>query len=149
MSFKQKVHLKCQQLLDEKITFLQNILTDLRASAANETKSTAGDKHETALAMLQIEQENTARQLRELLLQKIVLDEINPTISPIAATYGSLVKTNKSYFYISISLDKIIIENIQTVAISAQSPLAVKLLGAKQHETVSLNGNAYVVETIE
>jgi hypothetical protein len=43
---------------------LQQVLADLKESGANETKSTAGDKHETALAMLQIEQANTRGQLQ-------------------------------------------------------------------------------------
>jgi transcription elongation GreA/GreB family factor len=149
MLFKEKVHLKCQQQLYEKIKFLQKTLGDLRDSAANETKSTAGDKHETALAMLQIEQENTARQLRELLLQKLVIDKINPAVSPIAITPGSLVTTDKGTFYVSISLGKILVESLPIVAISAQSPLGAKMLGAKQNEKISLNGNLYVIRAIE
>ena len=34
---------------------LQQVLNDLKESGVNETKSKAGDKHETTLAMLQIE----------------------------------------------------------------------------------------------
>ena len=65
MSFKENVYSAFAQLLNEKINNVQQILQELHRSAANETKSTAGDKHETALAMLQIEQENKRSQLRE------------------------------------------------------------------------------------
>ena len=131
------------------LLFLLVPFCSLCNSAANETKSTAGDKHETALAMLQIEQENTARQLRELLLQKLTLDKIDPVISPITITIGSLVKTNKGYFYVSISLGKILVENLPIVAISAQSPLGRKLIGAKQFASIILNGNEFLIEGIE
>jgi hypothetical protein len=53
------------------------ILNELNDSAKNETKSTAGDKHETALAMLQIEQENTRNKLKEIKEQKLQLDRID------------------------------------------------------------------------
>ncbi len=55
---------------------LQQRLNDLKESGANETKSTAGDKHETALAMVQIEQANIRKQLEEALAQKVILEKI-------------------------------------------------------------------------
>ena len=64
MDFKQRVYEQCRQRIDEKISLLSHMLEELKESSSNETKSTAGDKHETALAMLQIEQENTGRQLK-------------------------------------------------------------------------------------
>ena len=56
MTLKQKIYKHYQQLINDKVQQLQKVLTDLKESSSNETKSTAGDKHETALAMLQIEQ---------------------------------------------------------------------------------------------
>ena len=149
MSFKQKVYNQCQQLLDEKIKFLHQTLRELTNSAGNETKSTAGDKHETALAMLQIEQENTNRQLRELLLQKLVLDKINPSINTVAVTVGSLIKTNKGFFYLTIALGKLAIEGNTVTALSAKSPLGAKLIGIRVQDSVEINGNVYTIESIE
>jgi len=149
MSYKQKVYNHCIVHLNEKISFLQQTLNDLKNSASNETKSTAGDKHETALAMLQIEQENTNRQLKELLLQKLVLDKIDPTIRPVAITLGSLIKTNKGIFFLSIPLGKIVVEDITIIVISPKAPLGVKFMSAKPNETVVINGNAYLIEAIE
>jgi hypothetical protein len=149
MSFKQKIHNQCVQLLNEKINFLQQNLKDLTNSAGNETKSTAGDKHETALAMLQIEQENTSRQLKELLLQKLVLDKINPAIKPVAVTPGSLLKTNKGFFYVSIALGKILVDDVSVIALSAKAPLAVEFMHAVPNENFEINGNIYVIEAIE
>lgn len=67
MSFKEKVYQQYLQLVNDKIVSLQKILNELSDSAKNETKSTAGDKHETALAMLQQEQQNTSIKLSEAL----------------------------------------------------------------------------------
>ena len=73
MSFKEQVYTAFAVLLADKIILLLQTLFDLSESAKNETKSTAGDKHETALAMLQIEQANVRGQMKEALLQKAAL----------------------------------------------------------------------------
>ena len=70
MTLKQKVYNHYLQAVNDKIKELQQVLTELKESASNETKSTAGDKHETALAMLQIEQANVQGQLQEILNKK-------------------------------------------------------------------------------
>ena len=62
MTLKQKIHTHCLHLLDNKIAELQKILRSLGESAANDTKSSAGDKHETARAMIHIEQETITKQ---------------------------------------------------------------------------------------
>lgn len=70
---KQKVYSHFANLLTQKMNELQNVLVELKETGSNETKSTAGDKYETALAMLQIEQANKRNQLEQLMLQKNVL----------------------------------------------------------------------------
>lgn len=132
-----------------KIGMLQKILADLKESGSNETKSTAGDKHETALAMLQIEQANTRGQLQEVLLQKTALEKIDPSIKAPLIVNGSLVKTNRGYFFISIALGKAALENITVIALSPQSPLGQKLMGLKVGEAAGINNMEYLIESIE
>ena len=107
MTLKEKIYNHYLQIISTKINMLQQVLADLKESGSNETKSTAGDKHETALAMLQIEQANTRGQLQEALIQKAALEKINPAVSAKMILNGSLVKTNKGYFFVSIALGKI------------------------------------------
>lgn len=128
---------------------LQQVLADLRESGSNETKSTAGDKHETALAMLQIEQANTRGQLQELLIQKAMLQKLDPALSATMVVNGSLVKTNRGYLYISVALGKAVINNIAVMALSPQSPLGQKLIGLKTGEVAGMNNTEYLVESIE
>ena len=98
-AFKIKVYNRFSQLVLDKISMLQQSLLDLKESSSNETKSTAGDKHETALAMLQIDQENTSRQLQDALVQKALFEKIDPAISTTRITNGSLVRTNKAFCF--------------------------------------------------
>ena len=80
MTLKEKIYQHYVLLMNEKIKNMQQVLADLKESGANETKSTAGDKHETALAMLQIEQANVRAQLKDALEQMAILEKINPVL---------------------------------------------------------------------
>ena len=148
MTLKQKIHQHFLQVINEKISLYQKVLADLKDSGTNETKSTAGDKHETALAMLQIEQANTRTQLNDVLAKKVVLEKINPTLIASFILNGSLVKTNHGYFYLSIALGKAVVNDIVVVAISPQSPLGQKLLGLKVGDEAKINTHTYIVESI-
>ncbi len=149
MTLKQKIYHHYLHLINEKVNLLQQVLTDLKESGANETKSTAGDKHETALAMLQIEQANKRTQLQELLHQQAALRKINPALFASMIVNGSLVKTNRGYFFMSTALGKAVVEDKAIIALSPQSPLGQKLMGLKTGDTAALNDMVYTIEKIE
>lgn len=149
MTLKEKIYRHFLKILHTKLDMLQQVLADLKESGSNETKSTAGDKHETALAMLQIEQANTRGQLQEVLIQKAALEKINPAISASMIVNGSLVKTNRGHLFISVALGKAVIENITVIALSPQSPLGEKLIGLKIGEVAAINNIEYLVESID
>ncbi|MCG2616890.1 hypothetical protein LZZ85_21515 [Terrimonas sp. NA20] len=148
MTFKEKVYLRFRELLQNKIDLLQQNLDSLFQSAQNETKRTAGDKHETALAMLQIEQENLRRQMHEAKIQQTLLQKINPAAAFNKIAPGALVKTSQGHFFISLALGKISEEDIEVVSLSVQSPLGSKLNGLQAGDELLLNGRKYLVETI-
>jgi hypothetical protein len=148
MKFKQKIHDYFLKTINEKIDRLQQVLSDLKETGANETKSTAGDKHETALAMVQIEQANVRSQLKEALEQKAAIEKINPLISAPIIVHGSLVKTNHGYLFLSTALGKANIQGNTIIALSAQSPLGMKLMKLAVGDTVTMNNTHYVVEEI-
>ncbi len=136
-------------MVNDKISLLRQDLAGLKESATNETKSTAGDKHETALAMLQIEQANKREQLQQVVAQKIVLEKINPMIAAAIVVSGSLVKTNNGYLFMSVALGKTVLEGITLTALSPQSPLGNQLMGLKAGDTTVFNNKVYYIETIE
>lgn len=148
-TFKQKVYDHYLRIINDKIKTLQDVLDDLKESGTNETKSTAGDKHETALAMLQIEQANTRNQLSTLLEQKAVLTKINPALKTVKIVAGSFIKTNHGYLFLSIALGKACIDDVNVTALSPQSPLGAKLLGLGKGDQVSINNMTYLLESIE
>ncbi len=149
MTLKHKIYNHYLQVINDKIAGLQKVLADLKESGANETKSTAGDKHETALAMLQIEQANVRVQLKEAQQQQAALEKINPELSPAIIVPGSLVKTNKGYLFLSMAGGKAIVDGNTVMALSPQSPLGQKLLQASIKDSVTINTTAYTIESIE
>lgn len=149
MTLKQKIHQHYLQLASEKVKHLQQALADLKESGSHETKSTAGDKHETALAMLQIEQEQKRTQLKEAQTQLAVIEKLDPAVVTRSIVNGSLIKTNRGYLYMSIALAKAAIGNVTVIALSPQSPLGKQLMGSKTGATVMFNNNQYTIESIE
>jgi hypothetical protein len=154
MTFKQKVHQHYINVVSNKIKALQELLADLKETGTNETKSTAGDKHETALAMLQIEQAKVRDQLKIVEEQKAVLLKINASLTTTAIVLGSLIKTNKGYFYFSVALGKAIVDvsqdsaNENIIALSPQSPLGMQLKGLQVGEIATINKTHYKIEAI-
>ena len=149
MTFKQKIHAYYQRLVGDRIDAFRDMITALTEDSKNDAKGAAGDKHETALAMMHLEQEKFNTKLREVLEQKAVLDKINPEITSKSITLGSLVKANGIYLYLSLALPKINIEGINVIALSPQSPLGSKLMGNSVGFTFEINGTKYLIESVE
>ncbi|MDH7459661.1 hypothetical protein QEG73_00175 [Chitinophagaceae bacterium 26-R-25] len=149
MTLKQQVYNQCMSIVSQRITDVQKTLDDLRESIVNETKSTAGDKYETARAMLHIEQENVTKQMAELLEQKKQLEKLSMVEASDSVIKGSLVKTDRGYLFLSIALGKIKVSDQTVVALSPQSPLGKQLTGLKAGESALMNGMKYVIDTIE
>ncbi len=149
MSFKQKVYVHCLQLLNTKIDSLKNILQELSESSSNDSKSSAGDKHETARAMIQIEQETISKKLNQTLEQKSLFEKIDTNLHSSQIHKGSLVCTNKGYLFLSSALGKIIVDEKTIIVISPQSPLGIKLMGLKINDATEISGVKYFIEGID
>ena len=75
MTYKQIVKSHFQQLVQDRIDAFQDMITALTEDSRNDSKGSAGDKHETSLAMMHIEQEKLNRKLAEFYEQKSVLEK--------------------------------------------------------------------------
>lgn len=136
---KQAVVQEFLRQLDDKIDGYQFALDQLSISVLNETKSTAGDKHETALSMLQLEQSQVAKHMYEAIDNKTVFSQINFIDESLEARLGSLIQTNHGLYLLSLALPKIMIDNKSVIAISIKSPLGEQLMGKKVGETIEVN----------
>lgn len=149
MTFKQKIKSHYQNLLSEKINELRFMISDLAQDAQNDAKGSAGDKHETALSMMHLEQEKLNQKLAEIIEQKNVMDKIDADAIHTKVALGSLVQTNDMLFYISAALPKIQLENKTIIAVSPQSPLGSQLIGKSVGDAVVINTNRFQIKAIE
>lgn len=148
MTFKQKIHQHYSQHVQDKIDVFRDMISALTEDSKNDAKGSAGDKHETALSMMHIEQEKLNHKLKEVLAQKAILDKIDSAKITKTIIVGSLVKANGIYLYLSAALPKINVDGINIIALSPQSPLGNKLLGNEVGFSFEINSTKYLIENI-
>jgi hypothetical protein len=148
MTFKQKIYHQYHQLVQDRIDAFRDMIAALTEDSKNDAKGSAGDKHETALSMMHIEQEKFNTKLKEVLAQKAVLDKLDSSVVAETIILGSLVKANGIYLYLSSALPKISVDGINVIALSPQSPLGNKLMGNKVGFTFEINTTKYTIEEI-
>ncbi|GAB5565246.1 MAG: hypothetical protein Wins2KO_23090 [Winogradskyella sp.] len=135
MTVKQQLHQQCEAFLNKRLEVIQNTISDIEKALTSETKSTAGDKHETGRAMLQLEREKAGQQLAELQKQFLVLNKINTSQNHNTIALGSIVYTNQSNYFIITSVGEVIYNDDTFFAISLGSPIARLLVGKTINET--------------
>jgi hypothetical protein len=148
MTFKQKIHQHYTQQVQDKIDVFRDMITALTEDSKNDAKGSAGDKHETALSMMHLEQEKLNYKLKEVLDQKAILDKIDSSLTHTKIGLGSLVQANGIYLYLSLALPKITIDQVNIIALSPQSPLGEKLMGNKVGFEFEINGTNYHINSI-
>lgn len=126
----------CQNYLKDKLDIIQSELALAKESTKNESKSSAGDKHETGRAMAQLEQEKLSTQFIELEKQNQILTKINDEVINIKIGIGSIIETNIGIFFIAIPIGKVEIDNAEYFVISPYSPIGKILIEAEGSKTV-------------
>ncbi|MCX6182419.1 MAG: 3-oxoacyl-ACP synthase [Bacteroidetes bacterium] len=149
MTTKEKLYKACFDFAAQRIQALNDAQKELSEDAGSEAKSSAGDKHETGRAMMQLEQEKNAEQLTKANELLIAMEKIDPSIASDKVALGSLVITNRGQFYISISAGKISIDGKDYFAVSPQAPIAARLIGLQAKQTFQFNGVEYLVEAVK
>lgn len=149
MSFKQQILQRYKEMLQDRIDVFQDMISGLTIDAQNDAKGSAGDKHETALSMMHLEQEKLNHKLKEILEQKSILDKIDGSQTHKKVALGSLVQANGMLLFISSALPKLIIDDKTIFALSPQSPLGSKLMGNEVGFLTEVNGKKYTIEFIQ
>ncbi|MGB3947410.1 MAG: 3-oxoacyl-ACP synthase [Bacteroidia bacterium] len=148
LKIKELLYLQCANYVSQRLKIVQTAIDSAGEAGNDETKSSAGDKHETGRAMMQLEQEKNGKQLKEVLELQKLFEKIIPSKKSTKAELGALVITDKQFFYISISAGKIVVNNQTYWALSPQAPLANKLIGLSEGEKMEFNGNTYNIKQI-
>jgi len=145
---KEQVKSACQELLKHRIDSLIADEKSAKASAESDTKSSAGDKHETAREMVQQEREMIGRRISEAEKQMADLIKIIETDSSNVIQAGSLIYSTLGWMYLSISLGSVMIEDLKVNIVSMDSPVGKLLKGKKVGDAIELNGKHITIESV-
>lgn len=148
MTTKKKLHAFCEAFAKNRLERINNDIDQVQEALASETKSSAGDKHETGRAMLQLEREKLGQRLKEAEEMNRVLAKVPYQTHASRIGLGSWVKTSKASYYIAISAGAYT-ENEETIfCISRATPIARSLLGKSVGDTADFNGTTQYIEKV-
>ncbi len=145
---KQELYKLCREFISQKLLTLHTSIADIHEAMNNESKSSAGDKYETAREMLEQDLNIQIVQVNELNKQRDILDRIDPNIHSEVVVPGSLVKTKNTNYYIAISAGTLKLNGASYFAISSVSPIGTKLMGQKPGSKIMFNDKEIVIEEI-
>ena len=140
MTLKESIHQDLRKKLKFRIDEIQNILEDLHLSGSRDPKSSAGDKHETGVAMAQLEQEKLRYQIHEFQKMQDIVQKINPSKTNSKINLGSLVETDKGWFYISVGLGSLTFKEQLVFAINPEAPVGKALIAKEKGDSIHFNG---------
>ncbi|MBA3899956.1 MAG: 3-oxoacyl-ACP synthase [Bacteroidetes bacterium] len=137
--WKQRLKEYCAAIIQLRIETAKKAMQSAQDSANREEKGSAGDKHETARAMSQLEREMFAKQHHEAnreldMLQRINVDSIQNEI-----TIGSAILTEKGIYFIATGLGLIHFEQMPVFVISPMAPITAAMKGKKTGEVFKFN----------
>jgi len=148
MNTKQELYKQCQEFVNNKLQTIEHTIKSNQEGLQSETKSSAGDKHETGRAMLQLEMEKAGQQFKVVSEMKYLLDRIDIDFVSKNVRLGSLVRTSIATYFIAISAGQLTVNDEVFYAISSKSPIGRLLLGKKEKETIEFNGKQINIDAI-
>jgi transcription elongation GreA/GreB family factor len=138
----------CKKVIESRIMHTQEAIDSARESANSEQKSTAGDKHDTARAIAQFEQEKLSKQLAEQLKLRDALFLLSDQAASDIVRIGSLVECSNGLFFVGIGLGKIEVGGDHVFCISKGSPLGIAILKKSEKELFTVNGREFEILSI-
>jgi hypothetical protein len=147
LKIKEALFSQCKYFVNNRLQTVEAVLSSNQKALQSETKSSAGDKHETGRAMLQLEMEKAGQQLMGITQMQLVLSKIDISKTSKNACLGSVIITAKVSYFLSISAGQLVVADKSYFAISISSPIGKLLLGKQEKEVISFNGKT--IEIIE
>ena len=139
----------CENHINTKLKNYLKIDQELFKSLNEETKSSAGDKHETTRAMIQIEREKNSKRIKEIENSKkqlIVIKSVQ--LNNLKVSQGSIIFTSNNNYFISISSEIYSSDTNKIYCVSTNTPIAKSYLGKKIGDIVTFNNIESKIEKI-
>jgi transcription elongation GreA/GreB family factor len=149
MAIKENLYSFCENYVEDRLKRIKQNIQEIKESLDSETKSSAGDKHETGRAMLQLEREKMGLQLHEAEKMAVILSRISITNRARTVVLGSLVTTSKEEYFLAVSAGEYKNEDESIFCISGGTPIGQLLLGKTIGDVVSHNDEKIRIKKIE
>jgi len=143
------VYEHCEAFLSQKAAAYTAQDQSLLASLESEGKSSAGDKHETGRAMIQLEREKLSQQRQLNDSAYLALTALKNKVPTLIIGPGSLVHTSLATYYLAVPSDIFIQEAATVYCISPQSPIGQILLGKKQGDLIAFRDQKFEVLEVD
>lgn len=140
LELKRDIFRVCSEKVSQRIASLEAELHTLAESASSDTKSSMGDKYETAREMINLEKEKFSTQLADAQKMKATLDSLDIETVNQKAVLGSLIKSSTCLFFLSISLGKIVVNGKEVFVLSPASPIGQGLMGKQMNNSIEFAG---------
>jgi len=137
----------CKLIVKNKLNNIQQSINGYQEDLNSETKSSAGDKHETGRAMLQLEMEKLGQQYQHLVNQKNRLDKIELHKRE-KTQVGSLIIANKKHYFLAESIGQVNINGVLVMVISINAPIGKLLLGKQKKDSFIFNQQTITIDSI-
>lgn len=148
MNIKETLYNSCLEIVNQRQATIQKTFAGIQEAMLSETKSSAGDKHETGRAMLQLEREKLGNQLAEIQKVKEILFKVDPKSEISQGCLGSVIYTSQANYFISVSAGEVMANNSTFYAIATNTPIGKLLLGKKVGDKIVFREQSFVIEKI-
>ncbi|WP_075340518.1 GreA/GreB family elongation factor [Tenacibaculum agarivorans] len=149
MNIKEELFKECLLYVEKRRKTIEDIITSNKKALLSETKSSAGDKHETGRAMLQLEMEKAGQQIQNVEKMSETLHKMDISKPSDFARIGSIIYTEKANYFLAISIGQIVVDQTSYFVISSASPIGKLLLGKRKGDRINFNGNSIKISSIQ
>jgi transcription elongation GreA/GreB family factor len=139
---------QCFLFVNDKLTIIETVMTESHKALEQESKSSAGDKHETGRAMLHLEMEKASQQFEVAKKMQETLNRIQLNTVSEKVKIGSLVTTDQGTYFLSISAGQLEVARQYYYAVSSSSPIGALLIGKEKGAMVTLGTKAIKILSI-
>jgi hypothetical protein len=131
---KQKLYQHCLDHHSKNLLFFKERDSEILLDLESESKSSAGDKHETGRAMIHLEREKLGEQLKQAEHNlKLLLP---------------LKNTDNLNYYLAVSSPEFILDSKKYYCVSSLSPIGKLLVGKTMGDLIVFNNTTSTIEQI-
>lgn len=147
VSNKKELYLNCLDTVNEQIERYQKQMDQIKESMeANDIKT---DYDEDNKGQLLSDFEKYAGRLSDSQEMKESLSRIDPDHYSEAINFGSVVETSGNYYFVSVPIGEIAMEDGSSVyAISTEAPIYKEMEGKKEGDTFKFNGEEVKITAV-